>query len=66
MLYWHSLWERDVDDGGLSPDFPRPLVKLHPQFIIGDVLAFPSFSLSFLQLSSLLDQQPDTNMSLPI
>lgn len=31
-----------VDHGGLSPNFP--FIKLKPQFIIGDVLAFPRFS----------------------
>lgn len=54
MLYWCNLWG-DMDDADLSPNFPKPLVKLHPQFITGDVLAFPSFSLSFLHLSLLLD-----------
>ena len=59
-----------TDHSGLSPSFPRFPVKLHPYFIIGDVICFPSFSVSLRELSSpllsgSLTQHPDTSKSLP-
>lgn len=70
--YFASAAGRSVHIGrdGFSWSFPRLPVKLHPQFIIGDVLCFPSFSVSLhhlsssLPISSLISSQTQAEVSL--
>lgn len=54
-----------VDHSGLSPGSPGLPVELHPQSIIGDVLRFPSFSVSLHHLSSPLPSGSLTSTQTP-